>query len=544
MKVLCCLILVFIVSMPLAASSVGEGVSNNPTPFGLNGLYNIIAADTMGKSRISFAFYGFYGTMDNYVNARSTEGYDTYQVRDKIIDASVNMTISYSILEYLETSLHSTWYIDKYSLEQFTDRADVQPPTTNGIGDLDWYLKGCYWQPHDPMWNIGLLTKLTIPTGNNDNEYRTRPRTEDQVEFGASLLYTMDLIKSAPEAPFRFHANIGYYTHNKEHYPGSGQMPFGIGVEFPTEWVTCMLEWYWAPYMGGKDIKMTNSPHYISPGVRLTTPVGFSMTVMFNIGITEDLTAEGMANLPDDWKWAETEDERAFAPRTRLFPTISFATGLSFGSALIPPDRDHDKIVDSKDKCPNDPEDYDGFEDEDGCPDPDNDKDGIPDVKDKCPNTPEDIDGYQDDDGCPEGGPPKVIIKKEKIKPVLILRGVTFANNSSDIFPTAYGDLDKAVETMKSYPKMRVEIGGHTDDIGGFQHNQGLSQRRAEAVRQYLIDKGIEESRITAVGYGYSHPLADNMTEYGRAQNRRIEFKVTNMSELDVEEDKTDDTNY
>jgi parallel beta-helix repeat protein len=69
-------------------------------------------------------------------------------------------------------------------------------------------------------------------------------------------------------------------------------------------------------------------------------------------------------------------------------------------------DSDNDGIPDSYDQCPNEPEDYDGFQDEDGCPDPDNDKDGIPDVSDKCPNTPEDIDGYLDDDGCPDGGRP------------------------------------------------------------------------------------------------------------------------------------------
>jgi hypothetical protein len=69
-------------------------------------------------------------------------------------------------------------------------------------------------------------------------------------------------------------------------------------------------------------------------------------------------------------------------------------------------DNDNDGIYDAQDKCPNDPEDYDGFQDEDGCSDPDNDGDGIPDKMDKCPNTPEDKDGYQDEDGCPDGGGP------------------------------------------------------------------------------------------------------------------------------------------
>jgi len=68
-------------------------------------------------------------------------------------------------------------------------------------------------------------------------------------------------------------------------------------------------------------------------------------------------------------------------------------------------DRDHDGIPDAMDKCPDDPEDKDGFQDDDGCPDPDNDMDGIPDVRDKCPNEPETFNGYQDDDGCPDKKP-------------------------------------------------------------------------------------------------------------------------------------------
>ncbi|MBN1234410.1 MAG: OmpA family protein [Candidatus Coatesbacteria bacterium] len=524
------------------ASSVGEGVSNNPTPFGVNGLYNIIAADTMGRTRLGFAFWGTYGTMKNFTFAKFNNSFEKQPVKDMIIDATVNSTICYSILDYLETSMHNVWYIDKYDLEDLVDRYDVQPPTNNGVGDLDWYLKCGYPGRHDPIWNVALQTKLTIPTGKNTDPYRLRPRTEDKVMFGVSALFTLDLIKEAPDAPFRFHANVGYQMHNKEVYPSAHQLPFGIGIEFPTQWVTGMLEWYWAPYLGNENIKPTNSPHYISPGVRLTTPVGFSMTLLANFGLGEDLDAKGMASLPADWKWGSSEADKAFGTRNRLFPSVGFALGLSFASALIPPDRDHDKIQDNKDKCPDEPEDYDGFEDEDGCPDVDNDKDGIPDTKDKCPNSPETVNSYQDDDGCPDEKPVvKVVVKRPKVKAVIILRNVTFPSNSWDIQQNAYQDLDEAIKTMKAYPKMRVEIAGHTDNLGGVTHNQILSQKRAESVRQYLLDKGgIEENRINAVGYGASQPIADNMTEYGRSQNRRIEFKVLNLSELDLQPDETD----
>ena len=185
------------------------------------------------------------------------------------------------------------------------------------------------------------------------------------------------------------------------------------------------------------------------------------------------------------------------------------------------PDNDQDGILDVNDKCPNDPEDIDGFQDEDGCPDPDNDQDGILDVNDACPDDPETVNGYEDEDGCPDTVPPEVIFKKEA---PIVLEGVNFEFNSADLTSGAKEVLMKVVRTLKEYPEMTLLIKGHTDSKGSDAYNLKLSQRRAASVRQFLIDNGIDPSRLEAIGYGETQPIATNDTSEGRAKNRRIEF--------------------
>ncbi len=184
------------------------------------------------------------------------------------------------------------------------------------------------------------------------------------------------------------------------------------------------------------------------------------------------------------------------------------------------PDGDNDKdgIPDSLDKCPNDPEDVDKFEDDDGCPDIDNDKDGIQDLKDKCPNEPEAFNGVSDEDGCPD--------EKKKDAPMpkhQILKGVKFRSGSVEMTFQSHQFLDPIIKIMKEYPDVEIEIRGHTDSVGKYESNMRLSQMRAESVRQYLISQGIEPSRMRAVGFGPSSPIADNRTAAGRSANRRIE---------------------
>jgi outer membrane protein OmpA-like peptidoglycan-associated protein len=186
------------------------------------------------------------------------------------------------------------------------------------------------------------------------------------------------------------------------------------------------------------------------------------------------------------------------------------------------PDNDGDGILDGDDLCPNDPEDKDGFEDEDGCPDPDNDHDRIPDKDDKCPNEPETYNGFEDEDGCPDRG--KVVVTETSIE---ILDVIYFEYDKAVILPKSFPILDAVAATMQGNPSIQlIEIQGHTDERGDDAYNLDLSDRRAKAVMKYLADKGVDQKRLTAQGYGETQPLDRRHNEAAWAKNRRVAFLI------------------
>ena len=150
----------------------------------------------------------------------------------------------------------------------------------------------------------------------------------------------------------------------------------------------------------------------------------------------------------------------------------------------------------------------------------DTDGDGFLDGDDQCPIEPETFNGFQDADGCPDKKPEIIFEKKAPI----VLDGVNFKVGSSELTSNAELVLDKVVRTLKDYKEMHLEISGHTDSTGSRALNMKLSRERAESVRRYLINQGIEEHRLRAIGLGPDHPVTSNKTKEGRAKNRRIEF--------------------
>ena len=191
------------------------------------------------------------------------------------------------------------------------------------------------------------------------------------------------------------------------------------------------------------------------------------------------------------------------------------------------------------DNCPEEAEDFDGFQDDDGCPDADNDRDGLCDPwveakgmlstfahickgVDLCPEQAETLNSYKDDDGCPDEVP-------QPPKKVFVLEGVNFESGKSTITQDSYVSLMKVVDIMETFPESTFDIVGHTDNIGSKDKNMTLSADRANAVKNFLVEKGIAESRMTTQGLGDTKPVASNKTPEGRAQNRRIEFIRTDI---------------
>lgn len=179
-------------------------------------------------------------------------------------------------------------------------------------------------------------------------------------------------------------------------------------------------------------------------------------------------------------------------------------------------DSDGDGVLDDKDRCPGQVEDRDGFEDTDGCADVDNDGDGIVDAADQCPDQPETKNGYLDDDGCADQATTELV-------------GFTFPRNTDKFDPVAAALLEKAYQVLSRNSRLHVEISGHAAE--GESKPLELSIARAEAVKEYLVRRGIPDDRLRTVGYGVDRPTATNATREGRDKNRRIEFRLVRPDE-------------
>ena len=217
------------------------------------------------------------------------------------------------------------------------------------------------------------------------------------------------------------------------------------------------------------------------------------------------------------------------------------------GCPDVVPDFDGDGILGAADRCADAPEDFDGYRDEDGCPDVDNDGDGVLDSADKCPDQAgpvenrgcpdadrdrdtviDRLDNCPDEPGSPEnfGCRVKQLVQLERTR-IRILDAVYFATDRAVIRRRSYPLLQNVAHVLRAHPEIdMIRIEGHTDSRASDDYNLDLSQRRAEAVVEFLIAEGIARSRLIARGYGETQPVDSNATRDGRAANRRVEFNI------------------
>ncbi|MFO7965804.1 MAG: OmpA family protein [Desulfobacterales bacterium] len=274
--------------------------------------------------------------------------------------------------------------------------------------------------------------------------------------------------------------------------------------------------------------------------------LGFNFFILPRFAIRADarymMGVDGLGDVGDEgkdihWSWAfggtlvfggETEEEILPEPEPAPAPPP-------------PVDSDGDGVIDARDQCPNTPVGV--AVDEDGCP-LDSDGDGVPDDQDQCPNTPEGV--AVDEDGCPidsDGdGVPDNLDKcpgtpegatVDECGCWVIDATVLFDFDKASLRPEASDELDNVYDILTRQEDMALEIRGHTDSIGPAEYNQMLSKRRAQSVKDYLLEKGIAGDRLITVGYGEEKPTAPNDTEAGRQKNRRVE--LTPITEVPVE---------
>ena len=268
-------------------------------------------------------------------------------------------------------------------------------------------------------------------------------------------------------------------------------------------------------------------------GLRIRADQGVAMSLAGGRGITEGFGASAM--------------------RVMLQLHWDLETDLYFPKAKSTEDTDGDGLTTPYDRCPEAPEDRDGFRDDDGCPDPDNDGDKIPDLDDRCPNESEDVDQHQDQDGCPDldndgdgvpdvqdacpndgpnaaetvhsNGCPLIQIHGQKLT---IATPIRFESNSDVLPEGAKKILEAVAKFMLSRPKGdRLRVEGYTDLWGGARFNLVLGQRRANAVKSALVSLGLPATRIEAFGRGKESPIGDGKKDEAASKSRRVEFYLS-----------------
>jgi outer membrane protein OmpA-like peptidoglycan-associated protein len=601
MAKICSILIFFLTGYTMA--NIGPVINNS----GQVGLVQLYSAKSLGSSRLLFntsADFGYDGNFVVHVLERKSEiDFDT--VRPGMAVTNLRPSLAFGATDFLDISITLPIYFDlmNHYLPQ------------GGIGDIEAGLK--FRVPGDKprIFHGALLTSFSFPTGSLKNGYIPRKTyyfakdsillsnwptasyTSRKMETELLALMTLDLNW------FLFHVNSGVnFTYNKDL---DETLVLSSGIELrPSNWFAFFTEIGTETRFKNvsNGFRIDSDPFRITPGISLTSSGGanFSLAGSFRLSSAKNT----FRYITDDGKLFTTKTEPAWKVQVQLGWNGLLAAqdrdrdfikdnddacpddpedvdGFEDSDGCPDLDNDHDAIPDSLDKCPNLPEDLDGFEDEDGCPDYDNDNDGIPDSLDrcidspedhdgyndkdgcpdydndndgvpdsldKCPMIPEDLDGFEDDDGCPdidndmdgvpdsidacpntagttENGCPETKPKAKEIKRGrVILSGVHFEGGSTTLLPESQKVLDQVFESLTEWPEIKLEVQAHTDNSSPSASSMALSQKRAEAIRDYLIKKGIESSRLIASGRGDAEPIADNSTIHGRKLNNRVEI--------------------
>ena len=437
-------------------------------------------------------------------------------------------------------------------------------PNGGHLGDIYFGARGNILGTRDDVFQLALQATMTINTSSlSDNQQKYAGQLDKSPYIGGwfELLMTFNagkIVRIPIQAGYKL-GNMNGRDVAPNLYVGN-EFTFGGGLLFMIAQDRFMLsaEAFGRTAANTKETFWTReeTPVEVLGGFKYLHPKGFVVGVSGSAGVTAGYGAP-------DW--------RGIGMIGYTMPGVE---------PIL--DADGDGILDDVDQCPNEPEDFDGFQDEDGCPDLDNDGDGVLDVDDGCPNDAEDIDGFEDEDGCPDpdndgdgildaddqcpnepgtlenngcpdpdrdgdGVPDRVdncpdepgtvenhgcqsaqlvVIGAGQLE---ILEKVYFRTGSHKLQKRSFALLDNVASVLNAHPEIElIRVEGHTDSTGKLKFNMRLSKMRAGTVVRYLVGRGkVSKDRLIPEGFGPTRPLvADAKTREELAQNRRVEFHL------------------
>lgn len=378
-------------------------------------------------------------------------------------------------------------------------------------------------------FGLALLTTVWLPTG------------DDELYVGESLRLEPRVALDFAHDGLLLSGNVGYMIRQEAQLLAStvdDMLRWGIGAEIPLfAKLSALVEAFGGLNVLASDFADRDAPTEALVGARFRHS-GWTAQLAGGPGLVAGIGA----------------------PQWRLLLAVGYAHEIERAAS----DRDRDGLPDTRDQCPDRPEDVDAFEDVDGCPDPDNDADGVLDPDDRCPLQPEDRDGFDDDDGCadpdndqdgvldaddrcpvdsgsaehqgclppeptpePAPAPPpptRAAITEDRIE---ITESFQFALNSAELDAASQPLVNDIAGLLVGHPEIElVAVEGHSDNTGSAKHNRELSQRRAETVVRALVAGGVAKERLRAEGFGPDRPLVPNTDSANRAKNRRVELRI------------------
>ena len=389
----------------LSCGTVAAAIINTD---GEKGVVRTISAKTMGPGMLNF------GTGINIFQSSDYVG-DVYNVakNDSITYSSANREDPKLLSSNIFFGMGLTRFWDiAMSLPFYYDWIGFDNLQDGGIGDMEISSKFLYPVLSKRLFYQSYLVSVTIPTGMRNSGYFPRhpyyiegdtvnPATSyysaEYPTVKGLMLWTFDIGSVVPKAPVQIHLNLGgVITTSTQHERNTAVGSLAIEYS-PLEMLTAFVDFHgesrWSNFSTTLD--PSTDPMMVSPGIRLTTPSGVFLNFIGDFSLSSHAKSARL-------NWDRTLSGTEYRYSTGVMPDYGVQFILGWNGYLVTPDADKDGIPDNIDKCPNVKEDFDNFQDDDGCPDPDNDNDGIPDTIDKCPNDPEDKDGFQDDDGCPD----------------------------------------------------------------------------------------------------------------------------------------------
>ncbi len=390
--------------------------------------------------------------------------------------------------------------------------------TFTRIEEMDFGFGISYWKGITKTIDFSAKTNLMFHNYSTDD--RNDLSSNDNVPIGVELEPTLNFRPygdNALIAPF-LTAGVGAGYYMKEF---GAYVPVGAGVQLNLRSQTYVFVQTQYRFSLTKDIIKDNLFYSVGFAQSVSSPAPKKVIPPPPAPVVLDRDGDGVPDASDkcpdvaglaSLNGCPDSDSDGITDADDKCPTVA---GLAKYQGCPIPDTDGDGINDEQDKCVT----VKGLARYQGCPIPDTDGDGVNDEEDKCPN----VKGLASNQGCPE-------ISKAVVDQInYAAKNVFFATGSFKLLPKSFKGLDEVVTLLKSDETLMIDVSGHTDSQGSDDKNQILSENRAKAVKDYLVSKGIADSRLQSAGFGATKPVEDNKTAAGRAKNRRTELGVRNF---------------